>query len=139
MAGHQRLVVDKGVAMYLPKPLFKFPMIIPSIDLYIRGLLFYPSAYDPSSNYFSNTTIWMDVDAEIKYYDHLAKHVFSDPKRWRDGKVKAQSNLCSQHERISPWSSGYTSLGMQDLGSCSSNICSAHLFKRIENRWTRPQ
>ncbi|KAF8961390.1 acyl transferase/acyl hydrolase/lysophospholipase [Flammula alnicola] len=32
----------------------------------------------------------MDVDQAIKYYDDLAKHVFSDPKRWGgDGKFKA--------------------------------------------------
>jgi hypothetical protein len=32
----------------------------------------------------------MDVDTAIKHYDDLAKHVFSDPKRWGgDGKFKA--------------------------------------------------
>ena len=32
----------------------------------------------------------MDVDTAIKHYDDLAKHVFSDPKRWgRAGKFKA--------------------------------------------------
>lgn len=30
----------------------------------------------------------MDVDNAIKYYDHLAKRVFSDPKRWGDRKFK---------------------------------------------------
>ena len=31
----------------------------------------------------------MDVDTAIKHYDDLAKHVFSDPKRFGDGKFKA--------------------------------------------------
>ena len=32
----------------------------------------------------------MDVDAAIKHYDEITKHVFSDPKRWAgDGKFKA--------------------------------------------------
>lgn len=31
----------------------------------------------------------MDVDAAIKHYDNLAKDVFSDLKRWGDGKFKA--------------------------------------------------
>ena len=33
----------------------------------------------------------MDVDTAIKYYDDIAKHVFSDPKLWGgDGKFKAR-------------------------------------------------
>ena len=31
----------------------------------------------------------MDVDEAIKCYDDLAKQVFSDMKRWGDGKFKA--------------------------------------------------
>ena len=32
----------------------------------------------------------MDVDTAIKHYDDLAKQVFSDMKRWGDGKFKAK-------------------------------------------------
>jgi hypothetical protein len=32
----------------------------------------------------------MDVDTAIKHYDGLAKSVFSDPKRWGEGKFKAR-------------------------------------------------
>ena len=31
----------------------------------------------------------MDVDTAIKRYDDIAKQVFSDTKRWGDGKFKA--------------------------------------------------
>lgn len=31
----------------------------------------------------------MDVDTAIKYYDELAKNVFSETKRWGDGRFKA--------------------------------------------------
>ena len=30
----------------------------------------------------------MDIDAAIKHYDNLAEYVFSDEKKWGDGKFK---------------------------------------------------
>jgi len=82
----------------LPKPCDYFDLIGGTstggcVALYIYNHLISLTGYTKFVHYriiaLMLGRLRMDVGTAIKHYDHLAEQVFSDKKRWGDGKFKA--------------------------------------------------